>query len=177
MTIQEAIRLPAGRDLDVAAELYVFGNKLIPPRDKAFAEVGLKYVCSTGNPFVLTTGERVYVPDGDLLPPVVGYEPGGHPYNARYFIYIAKHLGDKVLPEVDAIREPARKFSTDPAASKLLREKMRENGWNYAISGSKHGFRCTFKREYIGIGEFAAQTEEHCCAVAALKAVATEGKP
>lgn len=146
MTIQEAIKLPAGRDLDAACAEFVMGWK--PPRKPAVE-------CPS---FPRTDNWDYFNPPPDV-------EDWRSDYHWRQ--------PDGTCWKI------VKPFSTDPAASKLLREKIRAKGWEFALESFGEGVTCVFFRR--GVEEpdssWMSKTEEHACAIAALKAVATEGKP
>lgn len=64
--------------------------------------------------------------------------------------------------------------STDPAASKQLRDKMRADGWQYTLkfltAWQPNTFECVFYGPGKGLHERGALTEEMAVALAALKA-------
>ncbi len=65
-------------------------------------------------------------------------------------------------------------FSTDPAASKQLREKLAEMGWNYDLGrfGSKPAlFTLTLYRAGIRHSADSGEGEEHVFCLCALKAI------
>lgn len=92
-------------------------------------------------------------PDGDFLPHL-GWDSDG----ARY----------GVCPN----------FSTDPAASYQLRQKIRELGWNYSLTVNARGSCCVLKRgthdKDWGYSEADADTEMMTFALACCAAL---GRP
>lgn len=77
--------------------------------------------------------------------------------------------------EVTNIGSGLPRFSTDPAASKQLRDKMRADGWLYFISAHLHDFACEWwKPDTDGNFIEKSDTEEMAVALAALKAVGVE---
>jgi hypothetical protein len=120
----------AGPVLDALIAEKVMGESLTVPRERALAMVGAHFVSVTGRPFKLNVfGARldVNVPDGESL--------GGHPsddnWNQRYFRYIAEYLlrDPELGPPVEqlvqqAMRAPAKSYSTDIAAAWTVVEKL-----------------------------------------------------
>ncbi len=75
--------------------------------------------------------------------------------------------------------EPVQFYSTDSGASKRLRKKMTEMGWNYRLAGQITGrFNATFQRgthrNGRGYGEYESDAEELSFALAALTALGVE---
>lgn len=67
-----------------------------------------------------------------------------------------------------------RAYSTDPVASKALRDKMRAEGWDYILQSSHGKYSVTLQHgygmEYQVLLVDCQDTEELAVAIAALKA-------
>lgn len=67
-----------------------------------------------------------------------------------------------------------RHYTTDPVASKALRDKMRTDGWWYtmrlSIMHDPPTYECVFYGLMRGFADYVATTEELAIAIAALKA-------
>lgn len=175
----------AGRELDAIVAERVMRESLTVPRERALAMVGEGFVSATGRPFKLNVfGSRleVNVPDGESL--------GGHPsdddWNQRYYRYIAEYLlrdpefGPPVEQRVQqAMRAPAKHYSTDIAAAWTVVEKHGLGDWNWRVSQTDAGnwfaeVRLGYESSYSAAFPAWAETAPLAICRAALAAIGTE---
>lgn len=65
------------------------------------------------------------MPSGETL-----RKPEGTDYwNARYYLYVAEHLGEAITAEVDAYRVTPEPYSSDLNAAMRAYEEFRKRGW------------------------------------------------
>lgn len=123
----------AGRELDALVAEHVMGERLTPGRERAMVEVGWRHISVTGRTFLLDNGESLPMPGGEYLPAPEADDDWEPVWNDRYALHVARHLGDAVAAEVDAVRLPAKPYSTNIAASWEVVEKMLADGWEVFV--------------------------------------------
>ena len=157
------------RKIDELVAEHVMGSTLVPPLGYRMAQVGWRYISCTGPVFELRTGERLPMPEGRSIPQPEGTDD----WNSRYAWYVAKHLGDRIAAEVDAVRYTPKAYSSDIAAAWEVVEEMKHLHPRLSYCDTTCSWSCTWQNlnEIIMVVE---DTAPLAICLAALKAKGIE---